>query len=474
VRWLGRFGADPWRIAIAAVFGLLVANVIAGLVALALDQQVKEITDEALRYDVRREDHADDLRVAVLDVRHFHRDIAFAGRLPGAIADFERAYRGLLEAIGELERLGVRDTGAPSPPQLREMAEAYHAGFRPAVDGRETDPTGFTRASEDGLVRLDALEGAAEMLDKLGEQRAASSLQKVADVTATAELVLIAVVTGMVLIGAGLTFAAARVMGQLHALYARERAASEALARALQAKTDFLADVSHELRTPLTVLRGNAEVGLELQRDCVHAPMLEEIVKEAASMVHMVEDLLFLARSDGAHPPLKLGLLAGAPFLAELSGRAEVLARERGAALEATLDGEGWLRIDSARTAQAVLVLVDNAAKYSPSGERIGLTSWTDGRELHVEVSDSGPGIPAADLPHVFERFYRVDKVRGRNPGGAGLGLSIAKTIVEAHGGRIEAWSRVGQGTRMTIHLPLTDPWVPGRPGERVRTGGAS
>jgi signal transduction histidine kinase len=165
-------------------------------------------------------------------------------------------------------------------------------------------------------------------------------------------------------------------------------------------------------------------------------------------------------------------VVAAAPFLADLAGRAEVLARERGAALAAQLNGEGWLRIDPARIAQAVLVLVDNAAKYSPSGERIELTSWTDNQELHAEVSDRGPGIPAADLLHVFERFYRVDKVRGRNPGGAGLGLSIAKTIVEAHGGRVEAVSGVGEGTRMTIHLPLAEPPAAARQGERVSAGG--
>jgi two-component system sensor histidine kinase VicK len=172
-------------------------------------------------------------------------------------------------------------------------------------------------------------------------------------------------------------------------------------------------------------------------------------------MARMVEDLLFLARSDSASPPLELEAVALASFLAGLAGRAEVLARERGATFEAALDGEGWLQIDPARIEQAVLILVDNSAKYSPSGGLISLSSWSDRRELHIQVSDRGPGIPEADLPHVFDRFYRVDKVRGRKQGGAGLGLSIAKTTAEAHGGRIEATSHVGQGTRMTIHLPL-------------------
>jgi two-component system sensor histidine kinase VicK len=183
--------------------------------------------------------------------------------------------------------------------------------------------------------------------------------------------------------------------------------------------------------------------------------MLQDIVNESASMARMVEDLLFLARSDSASPPLELEAVALASFLAGLAGRAEVLARERGATFEAALDGEGWLQIDPARIEQAVLILVDNSAKYSPSGGLISLSSWSDRRELHIQVSDRGPGIPEPDLPHIFERFYRVDKVRSRKQGGAGLGLSIAKTTAEAHGGRIEATSHVGQGTRMTIHLPL-------------------
>jgi two-component system sensor histidine kinase VicK len=448
------FGTHPWQIAIAAVFGLLVANVVGGLVALALNRSVHEVTDEAVRYDVELEDRGDDLRVAVLDVRHYHRNIAFGSPSRGAVADFERAYAALHEEIDDLEQLDSRGADVATSQELRQMAEAYYAEFRPAVDRFEIDPAGFTRASDHGLVSLAALEQAAA-IDRLGEQRAAAALHKVEEVTAAARLVLLGVLAGLFLVGAGLAYAALRVVRELRELYARQQEAAKAAEVASQAKTDFIADVSHELRTPLTVLRGNAEVGLELERNCVHAPMLQDIVNESASMARMVEDLLFLARSDSASPPLELEVVALGPFLAGLAGRAEVLARERGATFEAALDGEGWLQIDPARIEQAVLILVDNSAKYSPSGGLISLSSWSDRRELHIQVSDRGPGIPEADLPHIFERFYRVDKVRGRKQGGAGLGLSIAKTTAEAHGGRIEATSHVGQGTRMTIHLPL-------------------
>jgi two-component system sensor histidine kinase ResE len=231
----------------------------------------------------------------------------------------------------------------------------------------------------------------------------------------------------------------------------------QALARTLQDKSDFLADVSHELRTPLTVIRGSAEVGLELERNCVHREALEDIVKESTHVQRMVEDLLFLARSDSGELPLDLEEVDVPLFLAELAGRAAALAREWGATLKLGLTGEGRLRIDRARVEQAVLNLVDNAAKYGFTGEPIALTSAIVSGELRIEVADKGRGVPEAALAHIFDRFYRVDGVLASKRGGSGLGLPIAKSIVGAHGGRIEAKSRVGEGTTMSLYIPLLD-----------------
>ena len=113
------------------------------------------------------------------------------------------------------------------------------------------------------------------------------------------------------------------------------------------------------------------------------------------------------------------------------------------------------MEIDRQRLEQAVLILVDNAAKYGPPGGTVTLASFVRSGELHIGVEDRGPGIPAKELPHIFERFYRLDKARSRQLGGTGLGLPIAKTIVEAHGGRIEAASRLGEGTKVSLRLPL-------------------
>jgi signal transduction histidine kinase len=145
--------------------------------------------------------------------------------------------------------------------------------------------------------------------------------------------------------------------------------------------------------------------------------------------------------------PVETGVL-----VKSLARRARSLAADDGATLDTTLAETGLVRVDPARVEQAILALVDNAIKYGPESQRITLRSRCSEGELRVEVGDRGPGIPEAELPHVFERFYRLD---GVDEPGNGLGLSIAQTIAEAHGGRIEAESQPGEGTRMTLILPL-------------------
>lgn len=456
IEWFAKVWSQPLRVVVAAVGGLLCAVALVGVVGLVVNGRVEEVTAKALGYDVEIEDHGDDLRVAVLDVRHYHRNLAFVGESRGGILAYEGAYRRLLQEIDELEEIGVREPGVAQPDEMRRAAEEYHDTFRPAVDLRDSDREAFTAASDRGLEMLGELEDQAQGIDKLGEELSAESLGEVDRANENARLLLIAAILGLFLMGVALSYAVVRVVGELRRLYAREQEATAELARASKAKTDFLADASHELRTPLTVLRVNAEVGMQMDRGCAHGEILEEILQESDRMARMVEDLLFLARSDSASPPLKPEIVSAEPFLAELAGRVEILVRERGAEPHVeNLEAEGRLRIDPNQIGQAVLILADNAAKYGPPGGVVSLSSTTGSEGLCIEVADRGSGIPEEDLPHVFERFYRVDKARSRKQGGTGLGLPIAKTIVEAHGGRIEAWSRVGEGTRMKICLPL-------------------
>ena len=169
-------------------------------------------------------------------------------------------------------------------------------------------------------------------------------------------------------------------------------------------------------------------------------------------MSSMVEDLLFLDRSESAAPPFRMEPVETQVLLAGLERRAGALAAEHDAILSTAFEENGIVRVDPVRVEQALLALVDNAVKYGPEGQRVTLRSDCYGGELRVDVEDQGPGIPETELPQIFERFYRL---AGVEVPGSGLGLSIAQTIAEAHGGRIEAESQPGVGTRMSFVLPL-------------------
>jgi len=260
-------------------------------------------------------------------------------------------------------------------------------------------------------------------------------------------------------VGVGLAVTAVRVLGEQRRLYAAQQATAERLEHALRARTDFIADASHELRTPLTVLRGNAEVGLAAgATECGHEAVLREIVAESERMTQLVEDLLLLARYDAGAISLEVRDVDIEPWFAEVAARGEILARERGVSLAPSVRAEGQVRVDARRLDQAVMVLLDNATKHSPAGGTVRLEASMAGSSLVIEVADQGRGIPADALPFIFERFNRGDRSHGETRGGAGLGLSIARAIVTAHGGTISARSRAGEGTTMTIMVPLTPP----------------
>ena len=334
------------------------------------------------------------------------------------------------------------------------MAEEYYAQFS-EVDGAENDAE-FIAVAEELLPSIDAMEAIAESVDTEGERRAEAAFIEIDEASSTGTLILVAVMIGLGAVGGVLAVAVLRLVRDQRRLVVIEQAAVAQLAEASRAKTDFIADASHELRTPLTVLRGNAEVGLAIQDDCAHGEILAEIVDESIRMSRLVDDLLFLARSDASSVPLALEQVPADQLLDRVVGRAEVLVRERGGSLVAGVAGHGVLNVDPGRIEQAVLILVDNAAKYGPPGGAVELEARTRDGHLVVEVGDRGPGIPDEQLSRVFERFYRVDGGgRDRATGGAGLGLSIAAAIVDGHDGQISATRRPGGGTTMTLTLPL-------------------
>ncbi len=240
----------------------------------------------------------------------------------------------------------------------------------------------------------------------------------------------------------------------------------------------FSADASHELRTPLTVMKGEIEVALRSPRDpAEYQRVLESALEEVESMTRLVDDLLLLSRADAGAlrweaEPVELDRL-----VEEVAKEGEILGRGKQVRVKILglepLIAQG----DSQRLKQLLRNLVDNGVKYTPPGGQVTLTlravrhngseqnsqfairnsklSESIGLWAEIIVRDAGIGIPPEALPRIFERFYRVDPARSREAGGAGLGLCIAKTIAEAHGGRIEVQSIPGAGSTFTIVLPL-------------------
>ena len=220
-----------------------------------------------------------------------------------------------------------------------------------------------------------------------------------------------------------------------------------------RAQQRFVADISHELRTPLTTIRGN--VDLMRRMKSMDEESLNAIQAESDRMTRMVGDLLLLVQAD-AGQTVRREHVELDTLLLEVYRQMRPIAE----GIELSIGEEDQVSVmgDTDRLKQLLLNLVDNACKYTPKGGRVILGLRRAEGWAVLTVTDTGIGIPAQDLPHIFERFYRVDKARSRAAGGAGLGLSIVQWIVQAHGGKIGVQSEPNKGTTFTIHLPLAEP----------------
>ena len=223
-------------------------------------------------------------------------------------------------------------------------------------------------------------------------------------------------------------------------------------------RRDFVANVSHELRTPLSILRGYLETLLENPKQ-PPAELLRifEIMERHSNRLNLlVDDVLSLARLEGPGVALDLTTIQPAVFLHGVmrDWERKFAAKNLQAELQASEELPPF-QADEARLQEVIYNLLDNAVKYAPVGGRVIVSALREGGRLSFSVSDNGPGIPARDLPRIFERFYRADKARHHELGGTGLGLSIVKHIAQLHGGSVEAESELGRGTTVQVHLPL-------------------
>ena len=258
-------------------------------------------------------------------------------------------------------------------------------------------------------------------------------------------LLLLLSIGGVALLGAG-----------LGGLFLANRALAPArLAWSNQQR--FIADAAHELRTPLTLLRADAEVLLRHRKLLAveDAALLEDIVAETSHMTTLANNMLTLARLDSRSPHQEHEVVNLTEIAHIGMRRIQALAEQKNIAIQEEADKAPLVIGDPVLLEQAILALLDNAIKHNRQGRRVSLRTVVKENQALLEVQDTGIGIATEHLPHLGERFYRVDKARSREVGGTGLGLSIAQRIITAYGGRLSLSSISGQGTTVSLTLPL-------------------
>jgi signal transduction histidine kinase len=218
----------------------------------------------------------------------------------------------------------------------------------------------------------------------------------------------------------------------------------------------LVADASHELRTPLTVLRGELENLAEDSRvDVEWRERVGSLLEEAMHLSKIVEQLFMLSRLDAGEAQAEWTRFDLSDLASTTADQLGLLAEDKGIAITCSVARPAPVEGDRVRLKQVIVNLLGNAIKYTPAKGAIQLRVTTVDGQAVLEVTDTGIGIPAGALPHVFERFYRVDQTRGDGSESAGLGLSIVKSICSAHGAEVEAESTPGKGSCFRVRLPL-------------------
>jgi heavy metal sensor kinase len=227
--------------------------------------------------------------------------------------------------------------------------------------------------------------------------------------------------------------------------------------RSFTRNRQFTADASHELRAPMTLIHTAAQFALRKERsrdDLVDS--LQKILAESTRMAALIDDLLTLARGDAGHDGPERAVVDTAPLLRDVVHQAASMAASRDVRVDVRLQARTLpVRAHEAHLRRVLVILVDNAVKYTPAGGLVTVSGMAGGATVVLSVSDTGIGIAPDDLPHVFERFWRADKVRSRQAGGTGLGLAIAKQIAEQHGAELSVESDAGHGATFTLRLPM-------------------
>jgi len=220
----------------------------------------------------------------------------------------------------------------------------------------------------------------------------------------------------------------------------------------------FSADIAHDLRTPVNNIRGEAEVALARARTVSeYREVLSSCLEESVRLSDLIGDLLFLARAESPLAHLHRERINVGELLSGICEYYEAPAAERGVSLSTVVPDEPVIaQLDRTLVQRAVGNLISNALAHTPRGKSVILGTCVEPAAVRIEVSDTGLGIPPEALPRVFDRFFRVDESRSQASGGTGLGLAIVQSIALLHGGNVEIASKVGQGTHVTLRVPVS------------------
>ena len=247
-------------------------------------------------------------------------------------------------------------------------------------------------------------------------------------------------------------------VGQLAVAFNRMSAELELLETS---RRDLVANVSHELKTPITAIRAHLENLLDGVEE-PNAETLEVMLAQSERLGRLVEQLLDLSKLESGEVPLRREEVSLGPLVTQVMSEIEVASADRDVDVRSDLpDDLPPIEADPERVHQVIFNLVDNAVRFTPEGGEVRIEAHRHNGSVEVSVADTGMGIPPEALPRLFERFYRVDPARAREGGGTGIGLAIARSVVEAHGGTIRAESQPGHGSTFTFDLPVARPAAP-------------
>ncbi|HVA25283.1 MAG TPA: HAMP domain-containing sensor histidine kinase [Chloroflexota bacterium] len=257
-----------------------------------------------------------------------------------------------------------------------------------------------------------------------------------------------------------LTVGGAGLLAVLFAAWFLSGKALGPIQQAFQRQQEFTADASHELRTPLTVMRSATDLLTQHQDEPLrqNAELLDDLRNEIGRLERMTVDLLALARSDAGKLELAVGQVELSSATADMVRRLTPVAAGRHVSLDMVAADELPVEADPDRIEQVLMILLDNAFKHTPPGGEVTVSAHKHGDAAMIAVHNTGEGIPPEHLERIFDRFYRANRARARVEGGAGLGLAIAKALVEAHGGQLTVASVQGLGTTATVKLKLIAP----------------